>query len=150
VAVAAAARLRLPDIYFGDVLFVRHRLMRDGAWRYDPEPQLLIDFRAGLDGLSVRQDTIPRHRDRNGPGSSWVIRRIPAGPAWSGRELSVDVTSRVPVGTTVLTDAVVVDAWWLRKRRTFADLLAPDHGEPDEPIHRPSSIPSCSANGSVS
>jgi hypothetical protein len=77
---------------------------------------------ATLDGLAVRTETVPRHRDRNGPGSSWVLHRIPAGPAWAGRDLRIDVTSDLAAGVEVTTEVRAVDEWWRRTARTFVDL----------------------------
>lgn len=119
----ATAEVRLPEIGRGDVVWVAHRLVRDGQYAYDPEPQARISFGATLDGLGVHFTTIPRHRDRNGPGSCWVLRRIPAGPAWSNRSLRITVTSQLPPDVGLETTIRVVDGWWQRTRRTFRDLV---------------------------
>jgi hypothetical protein len=121
--VSWSGRVRLPRVRRGDVLYVMHRLERDGEWAYQPEPQALLGFEATLDGLAVHMTTIPNTRDRNGPGSPWVLRRIPAGPAWSGRDLEVTLHSTAPRGVRVHTRALLVDAWWLRHRRSFDDLF---------------------------
>ena len=118
-----SGRVPLPRVRRGDVLYVMHRLERDGEWAYQPEPQALLGFEATLDGLAVHMTTIPNTRDRNGPGSPWVLRRIPAGPAWSGRDLEVTLHSTAPRGVRVHTRALLVDAWWLRHRRSFDDLF---------------------------
>lgn len=122
---SVSADLVLPTLERGDAIYVSHRLSRDGAWACEPEPQAQVSFEATLDGLNVRFDTIPRHRDRNGPGSSWVLRRIPAGPAWSGRRLRVTVSTDLPGDVDVTTEARVLDEWWARVPRAFADLTRP-------------------------
>ncbi len=116
--------LDLPALGLGDAIYVVHRLSRDGQWAYDPEPQSRLGFEVALDGMSARFDSIPRHRDRNGPGSSWVVRRIPAGPAWSGRRLDITLRSDLPAGMSVATSACAVDEWWKRTERTFRDPMS--------------------------
>lgn len=117
----ASADLVLPPLALGDSIYVMHRLSRDGQWAYDPEPQAMVRFEALLDGLNVRFDTVPRHRDRNGPGSSWVLHRIPAGPSWSGRTLRTSVTADLPPDVELQTEACALDEWWVRAPRTFDD-----------------------------
>lgn len=124
----ASGTLRLPAVELGDVLYVTHRFVRDGEWRYDPEPQARLGFEATLDGLAVHHETTPRQRDRNGPGSAWVVRRIRVGPAWSDRDLRVVLSADLPAGVEVRTEARIVDAWWLRTERRFDDLLDVDGG----------------------
>jgi hypothetical protein len=116
-----SADMLLPTIGLGDSINVMHRLSRQGHWTYDPEPQAMIRFEALLDGLNVRYDTVPRHRDRNGPGSSWVLHRIPAGPAWSGRTLRTSIIADLPDGIDLQTAACALDEWWVRALRTFDD-----------------------------
>ena len=72
---------------------------------------------ARLAGLAASWETLPRVRDRNGPGSPWVSRRLPVGPAWSGRTLDVTIDSQAPAGLTVHTQAMLVSRWWRRSAR---------------------------------
>jgi hypothetical protein len=111
------AEITLPALENGDEILVVQRLERDGQWSYVPDTRDLLGFDAHLDGLVIRMDTLPRTRDRNGPGSPWSLRRIPAGAAWSGRSLSIDLSSSAAPGTRVHTDAFILDARWRRHRR---------------------------------
>lgn len=119
-----SGRLSLPDLGRGDAIYITNRLARDGQWTYDPEPHSRVRLSATLDGLAVRTETVPRNRDRNGPGSSWVLHRIPAGPSWSGRALDLTVDLTLATGVTIVSEAYAVDEWWRRSERRFADPLA--------------------------
>jgi hypothetical protein len=98
-----------------------HRLRIDGEWHYHAEPQSLVGSEVTLDGLAVASSLLPRTRDRNGPGSPWVLRTVPAGPAWSGRTLRLDIRDDSPPDVEVVTEAWLVERWWRRYRRTFRD-----------------------------
>ncbi len=119
-------RVTLPRMGLGDVIFVAGRFRQRGAWWYHPEPQTLLDIRAHLNGLAVHGDVIPRTRHRNGPGSAWVLYRIPAGPSWTGRTLELEVRADAPDDVDVSLSVVVVDAWWQYRDRTFRDPFAAD------------------------
>lgn len=118
---AAPARwsgeVMLPVLGNGDEVMVVQRLERDGEWTYVPDSRDLLGFDARLGGLAIRMDTLPRTRDRNGPGSPWALRRIPAGAAWSGRSLSLELSSRSEPGVRVHTSAWILDTRWRRNRR---------------------------------
>ena len=129
-AIDQTGTVRLPVLGVGDLLFIAHRFERDGQWTYDPEPHHLVSFGATIDGFAVHQETVPGSRDRNGPGAAWVIRRIPAGPAWSGRDLELSVGYRGPDGVEMTTTGAVVAGWWLGHRRRFEDLLDPGRSAP--------------------
>jgi hypothetical protein len=103
---------------------VGHRLRARDEWHYDAEPQALVSSEVTLDGLAVASSLLPRTRDRNGPGSPWVLRTIPAGPSWSGRTLRVEVRDEPPPGVEVVTEAWLVERWWKRHRRRFRDPIA--------------------------
>lgn len=120
VAVQWAGCLVLPSIGRDDEVHLSARLRQDGEWAYVPEPGAITHIGATLDGLAVRTDRLPRTRDRNGPGSPWVLLRIPAGTSWSGRSLDVTVEAEGPAGMEVVLDAVIVEAWWKRPRRFAA------------------------------
>lgn len=122
---AVSADLTMPALGLGDAIYVATRLSRDGQWAYDAEPQARIRLSVTLDGLAVRAETMPRTRDRNGPGSSWVLHRIPAGPAWSDRSLHISLTSDTADAVTITTSALAIDEWWRRTDRTFRDLIRP-------------------------
>lgn len=108
--------LVLPVIGRDDEIHVSARLRQGGECAYVPEPGAIVRIEATLGGLAVRSDRLPRTRDRNGPGSPWVLLRIPAGPSWSGRSLDLAIEMEGPAGMEVVLDAVVVDAWWKRPR----------------------------------
>lgn len=120
VAVRWAGSLVLPTIGRDDEVHLSARLRKDGEWAYVPEPGAIVRIGATLDGLAVRTDRLPRTRDRNGPGSPWVLLRIPAGPSWSGRSLDVTVEAEGPAGMEVVLDAVILEAWWKRSREFAA------------------------------
>jgi hypothetical protein len=117
----ASGRIALPAVGREDALFVWHRLEHDGEWAYDPEPQALVRFEATLDGLAVHTETLPRVRDRNGPGSPWVLHTIPAGPSWSHRQVEIGIESVAQPGIVVHTEAVLANRWWKRHERRFED-----------------------------
>jgi hypothetical protein len=103
---------------------ISHRLRAAGEWHYDAEPQALVSSELTLDGLAVASTLLPRTRDRNGPGSPWVLRAVPAGPSWSGRTLVVELRDESPPDVEVVTEAWLVERWWRRHRRRFRDPLA--------------------------
>lgn len=112
-----AGRIELPAIGRDDEIHLTARLRQDGEWAYVPEPGAIVRIDATLDGLALRSDRLPRTRDRNGPGSPWVLLRIPAGPAWSGRGLDVTIEIDGSAGSEVHIEGIVVEAWWKRPRR---------------------------------
>ncbi len=118
---ATGGRIRLPEVGREDAVVIGHRLRAGGEWHYDAEPQALVGSEITLDGLAVSSTTLPRTRDRNGPGSPWVLRTVPAGPSWSGRTLQVDLRDTTSADVEVVTDAWLVERWWRRHRRTFVD-----------------------------
>jgi hypothetical protein len=117
------ASIALPAVGREDAVMISHRLRAAGEWHYDAEPQALVSTEVTLDGLAVASTLLPRTRDRNGPGSSWVLRAIPAGPSWSGRTLHVELRDETPAEVEVVTEAWLVERWWRRHRRRFRDPL---------------------------
>jgi hypothetical protein len=115
--------IRLPEVGREDAVMIGHRLRFAGEWHYHAEPQALVGSEVTLDGLAVASTLLPRTRDRNGPGSPWVLRTVPAGPSWSGRTLRVDVRDETPADVEVVTEAWLVERWWRRHRRAFRDPL---------------------------
>jgi hypothetical protein len=90
-----------------DVLVVWLGLQRDGAWRYDPEPQGYFEARAVLGGKEIALDVVPGVRSWNGPGCPWVTYSCSLAGESVGTELSVAIEGRLPQDYEVLAGAFV-------------------------------------------
>jgi hypothetical protein len=90
-----------------DVLVVWLGLQRDGAWRYDPEPQGYFEARAAIDGEEVPLEVVPGVRSWNGPGCPWVTYSCPLAGAPVGAELSMTIEGRLPEEYEVVAGALV-------------------------------------------
>jgi hypothetical protein len=81
-----------------------------------------VRLRALLGGAQAALTVAPATRSRNGPGSPWVIFKLPAGAWWSGKELTLEL-DRDAVGHVCLElEGWVYKAWWNESPRTFAPL----------------------------
>jgi hypothetical protein len=116
----AHAAIRLPPIGRHDLVVLGARLHREGVWHYHPEPQELLQLDVRLGAGEVWYETVPTVRSRNGPGCPWVVYKIPAGPAWSGRTLEVQLRAELPVDLALEPFGLVYTAWWRERPRSFA------------------------------
>lgn len=87
---------RCPDVEPGDVLVVWVRISRDGAWRYHPEPQSLVELALTVDGVPVDLRVTPSIRSWNGPGCPWITYSTTASPEWAGARLEARLSGRLP------------------------------------------------------
>jgi hypothetical protein len=111
--------VQLPQVERDDQVALVVRLHRDGIWWYHPEPHVLLQLRASLKGIAAHSEVVPTVRARNGPGAPWVLYKLPAGPAWSGDQLAIDLRAELPEGVSLLLEAQVWEPWWLRHERRF-------------------------------
>jgi hypothetical protein len=90
-----------------DVLLVWVGLQRDGAWRYDPEPQGYFQARAAAGGTEVELEVVPGVRSWNGPGCPWVTYSCSLAGASVGADLSVRIDGQLPADYEVVAGALV-------------------------------------------
>jgi hypothetical protein len=109
---AMAGQVTLPALDGPRALALVARLARDGAHWYHREVNDLIALRATVDGREVAHQPTPRHSCFNGPGSPWLLFRLPVGPAEGGRTLRFEMAGLLPDEVDWRAEAWLYDEWW--------------------------------------
>jgi hypothetical protein len=116
---AMVGEVALPSIDGPRALALIARLGRDGAHWYHREVNDLIALRASVDGREMAHERTPRHSCFNGPGSPWLLFRLPLGPSEGGRTLRFELAGLLPDEVDWRAEAWLYDEWWR---------VEPDHG----------------------
>lgn len=114
------ARVELPEVRRNERLALIASFQDRGVPWYHPDPRSLVSLSAKLHGIEVYSETVPAVRAWTGLGSPWLLWSIPAGPAWSGEEIRVQLRDGSPDNVDVTLKAVLFEPWWKLHDRRFA------------------------------
>jgi hypothetical protein len=109
---ALAGEVVLPSVERPSALALIVRLSRDGAHWYHREINDLIALRATVDGRELPHERTPRHRCFNGPGSPWLLFRLPVGPSDGGKPLGFALSALLPDEVDWRAEAWLYREWW--------------------------------------
>jgi hypothetical protein len=109
----------LPGVAVGDELVVWARVGRNGAWRYDPEPQSRMEIELHVDGTTVTPFVTPSIRSWNGPGCPWATFRVPLSEGHSGKRVEARLRARRDGELEFQVGAFVFNAWWTTRPSRF-------------------------------
>src|SRR5262249_30128601 len=109
---AARGELPLPSDLGPRTLALVVRLSRGGEHWYHQAVNGLIRLRAAVGGRQLPHETVPRHACFNGPGSPWLVFKIPLDPGQAGQTVQVELVGLLPEDVAWRTEGWLYHDWW--------------------------------------
>lgn len=109
---AMTGQLVLPSLDGPRALALIVRLKRDGSHWYHRDIRGLLTFRAQLGGSELGHETIPGHYLANGPGSPWLIFRLPVQAGHSEQPLRFELAGLLPDEVDWQVESWCYYEWW--------------------------------------
>ena len=109
---AMTGQMFLPTIHEPCPLALIVRLKRDGAHWYHRDIRGLMALRAQVRGQELRHETVPGYYLANGPGSPWLIFRLPVQPVHSEQPLMFELAGLLPEEVQWQIESWCYYEWW--------------------------------------
>ena len=109
---AIKGRLRLPEIDSPRTLALITRQSRAGVHWYHKEIHRIIKLRAWADDQELDYVTVPEHWVASGPGSPWLVFKLPIDPIHGGQTVKFEVLALLPEDVECRIETLLYDEWW--------------------------------------
>jgi hypothetical protein len=99
------------------VLAIVLQLRKDGKWWRYRQPADLIQASARVGDQTLHLEAVPSFRQTgNNQWAPWLVFKIRANPAWSGKDFRVAINAYLPPEVDCQDEGWVVPEWWMEKR----------------------------------
>ena len=109
---AISGRLRLPEIDSPSTLAIITRQSRDGIHWYHKEIHRIIKLRAWVGDQELDCETVPEHWVASGPGSPWLVFKLPIQPDHGGHTVRFEVLALLPEDVECRIETLLYHEWW--------------------------------------
>ena len=109
---AISGRLQLPEFDAPSTLAIITKQSRDGIHWYHKEIHRIIKLRAWVGDQELDCDTVPKHWVASGPGSPWLVFKLPVQPAHSGQTVRFEALALLPGDVECRIETLLYHEWW--------------------------------------
>ena len=109
---AISGRLQLPEIDSPSTLAIITRQDRAGIHWYHKEIHRIIKLRAWVGDQELDCETVPEHWVASGPGSPWLVFKLPVQSEQGGQTVRFEALALLPEDVEWRIESLLYHEWW--------------------------------------